>query len=85
MELDLANSPIAGVRWQAQMEEHLATVRALTSEALLPGIAEPHLVLRAGLAQAHATAALALSVANTGGDLELALGKLSDSIEGSTA
>lgn len=75
---DLTTSGNVGVRWQAQMEQHLDDVRKLTNEALLHGIASEHVTARCHLANAHATAALALAVANGLGDTELALSKLVD-------
>jgi hypothetical protein len=60
---DLTKSSNVGVRWQAQMEEHLASVRGFSSEAALPGLSQEAALVRATLAQAHATAALALATA----------------------
>jgi hypothetical protein len=78
---DLTKHPNVGVRWQAQMEEHLREVRTLTSEAMrlavtVPTVAQSEafqtqLLLRAGLAQANAQAASALALANSLGDLEV--------------
>lgn len=67
------NSPSVAVRWQAQMEDHLSDVRALTTEAMLPGIDPDQASFRAALANAAATAALALALANGLGDLETAV------------
>jgi hypothetical protein len=78
---DLTQSGNVGVRWQAQMEEHLDRVRKFTMEACsVPGEA-PAAMVRANLAQAHAVAALALSLANGLGDLEQPVGKIAESIE----
>lgn len=73
---DLTNHPNVGVRWQAQMEEHLLSVRQLTHEAMLPGLDPKQARFRAELARAHATCSMALAIANTGSDLELALTKI---------
>ena len=73
--MDLTASANVAVRWQAQMEEHLSTMRALGSEAMLPGIDPVHIPHRVQLAQAHAVAALALAIANGLGDLEMALSR----------
>lgn len=67
---DLTKSPNVGVRWQAQMEEHLSEMRGLANEAQLHGLDQKVAWVRASLAQAHATAALALATANSLGDLE---------------
>src|SRR5436853_540931 len=64
-----ADAP-TGVRWQAQMEDHLEAVRRYGSDMSLQspsGLAQGH------AAQAHAIAALALAVANAGSDLEGAI------------
>lgn len=73
-------SPHVGVRWQAEMEEHLESVRRLTSEALLEGIATEHVTNRCHLASAHATAAMALAIANTGSDIEQSLVALAERV-----
>jgi hypothetical protein len=68
-----------GVRWQAQMEEHLHEVRTLTAESMrlsqVSGWADnergrQNMRVRVELAKANATAALTLAVANGLGDLE---------------
>lgn len=76
MNEDLTRSSNVGVRWQAQMEEHLDNVRAFTREAVLPAISPEQALTRAGLAQAHATAALTLAVANGLGDVEGVLARI---------
>ena len=58
---DLTKSPNVAVRWQAQMEQHLQQVRALSHEASLPGINPETAAIRGILSQAHATAAQALA------------------------
>ena len=80
---DLTKSGHVGVRWQAQAEEHLTQVRALTSEAMMIATNRPHdeitpAVVRAQLATAHATAAAALLQANGLSDLEQALDRLQE-------
>ena len=74
-------SAYSGVRWQALMEDHLETMRALSTEAMLHGIAPEQASVRAQLAQAHATAALTLSIANAGSDLEGALSRVATELE----
>jgi hypothetical protein len=73
MNNDLTKSHNVGVRWQAQMEAHLQNVRAFSNEAMLQGIDPDQAASRSRLAQAHATAALALAVANGLSDLELVI------------
>jgi hypothetical protein len=80
MAEDLTQHSNVGVRWQAQMEEHLSSVRTLTSEAMLPGIDPAQASFRAQLAQAHAASALALAVSNVGGDLELQTGAVAEKL-----
>lgn len=79
---DLTQSPSVTVRWQAQMEQHLEDMRAFTREAVgLPSnseVAIHNAATRAALAQAHATAAVALAIANAVGDLELPLSTIAD-------
>jgi hypothetical protein len=82
---DLTHSPHVGVRWQAQMEEHLQGVRALTNEAmqmvLAPGVDRTHQwTVRVELAKANAVAAVALSLANGLGDLEGVLSRLEETL-----
>lgn len=67
---DLTKSANVGVRWQAQMEEHLTSVRSFTTESVNLPHDSGAKIAQAMLAQAHATAALALAVANGLGDLE---------------
>lgn len=71
----------AGVRWQAQMEEFLDSVRTLTSESLMVPSDAPAAGQRAALAQANATGALALAVALSGGDVEHALSGIAESVK----
>jgi hypothetical protein len=77
-------SPNVGVRWQAQMEDHLATVRErmLVISRLSVGDARGTEVVgaHAAVAQAAATAAVALAIANTGGDLEVSLSRVAEAI-----
>lgn len=84
---DLTNHSNVGVRWQAEMEDHLATVRErlhVISRITGLGVIETReiVALHASVANAAATAALALAVANAGGDIELALSKLKDELAG---
>lgn len=69
-----------GVRWQAQMEDHLEAVRE--RQTVLAGMSVVRdaeaVALHASVMQANATAALALAIANTGSDLELAVTKLAE-------
>jgi hypothetical protein len=83
---DLTQSPHVSVRWQAQMEEHLKNVRALESEAmrmvLVPGVDKRHQwTVRVELAKANAVAALALSLANSAGDIEQQLSNIAHAID----
>jgi hypothetical protein len=66
MQEDLTQSGNTGVRWQAQMEEHLKRVRELT-RILTPSAG--------AAANANAIAALALALSNGLGDLESGLTK----------
>jgi RES domain-containing protein len=82
---DLTKSDNVGVRWQAQMEEHLHGVRALSHEAmqmvLVPGVDKAHQWnVRVELAKANAVAAVALALANGMGDLEGVLSRLEESL-----
>jgi hypothetical protein len=83
---DLTQSADVGVRWQAQMEELIGSARGAGNEAMrmlnMPQgmrdpIVEKQIRFRVGVAQAHATAALALAISNGIGDLEPPLTKLS--------
>lgn len=57
-----------GVRWQKEMEEHLKGVK---ENLRIPDAARmEEKISRGTIAQAHATAALALAVANGLGDIE---------------
>ena len=57
----LTESADVGVLWQAQAEAPLASMRWEVREAMLPGLDADEAALRAALAQAHATAAVALA------------------------
>lgn len=80
---DLTQHDNPGVRWQAQMEEHLSVARerlhVVGRMSVSPGAGttveratENVEIIKAHAAVAHAaaTAALALAVANVGGDIE---------------
>jgi hypothetical protein len=82
---DLTKSADVGVRWQAQMEEHLHEVRTLSAESMrllnLPGVIQDERVKfnvrqRTELAKANASAALALAISNGVSDLESVLERL---------
>lgn len=77
---DLTQSGDVGVRWQAQMEEHLRDARGAAHEACLHGIDPQQAMTRAAVAQAHASAALALAIANGLGDIEVTFTKGFDQI-----
>jgi hypothetical protein len=86
---DLTRSADVGVRWQAQMEEHLHETRTLSAEAMRllssPGVIQDERVKfsvrqRCELAKANATAALALAISNGVSDLEPVLAVLAQPI-----
>lgn len=75
-------SPNVGVRWQAEMEEHLAVVRERLRVIARLSVSGSEVVqVHAAVAQAAATAALALAIANTGNDLEVALSRVAEQVE----
>lgn len=66
-----------GVRWQEEMEEHLKGVK---ENLRISGTNEMFIIANATKAQAHATAALALAVANGLGDIEGTLDSIRSTI-----
>jgi len=81
---DLTSGTV-GERWQAQMDDFIASARGAGNEAMRllnkpqamrDPIVEKQVRFRVGVAQAHATAALALAISNGIGDLEAVLSAL---------
>lgn len=74
---DLTTHPNVGVRWQAQMEDFLSLARERMNAAARISVATSEgkeaAAVHAQVAQAAATAALALAIANTGGDVAEAI------------
>lgn len=74
-------SESVGVRWQADMEDHLRGQREARRMVGLPNVKMEARQAYATAALADATAALALAIANTGGDLEVALAGIAAGME----
>jgi len=77
-------SAAVSIRWQEQMEDMLQVARErVLSAAKIIAIDDPdgtHRQAQAAIAQAAATTALALAVANGLGDTEAALDKIAEKI-----
>lgn len=88
MNEDLTQSSHTGVRWQAQMELHLAQVRGIEAALSEDNGAEMmkhpntrwYAACRTDMAVAHGLAAIALAIASSVGDLELPLSKIATAV-----
>lgn len=69
-----------GARWQAEMEDHLKGVRERNRVLVGLTMSDPNYEKHTAVMQAHATAALALAIANAGSDIEVGLASVAEKI-----